>query len=324
MQAMKLRFRTRRIGVILGAVAVLTASSCDSGTAINAVTDWGGGQQSPYVPDGYTLTFEDNFDQGGSPTHGGVIGENGGLFSATAGEGQLKTWETHFAGWGVRHLEGNNDQALKADAAYRGQGGPSLGEHGIQLHAFTDEGTLKLYGQPTPPDLQSQFEMPFLGGMIAGDKLHAQTYGYWEARIRMNSVTAGHHWAFWLIPSDHAWPPEIDMLEVIGSNPNNQSDANFFFFNSILSDPNNDGLTRVTPPRGKNAWYTIGFLWDETDMRWFLDGEEVRHRPAMSGDKSLYFLVTPEIGGEWVGAPTADTAWPTEAELDYIRVYRKS
>ena len=325
MTTMDLLLLARRLGIGLCALAMLTASSCDGDTAIDSVPDWGGGSKSPYVPAGYELAFEDNFDRGGASASVQLISENGGLVTE-----QLETdpprgaWETHFAGWGVRHLEGNNDQALKADASYRGRGGPSLGEHGIRLHEVTESGTLKLYGRPTPAALRDQIDMPYLGGMISGEKLHAQTYGYWEMRVRINSLSAGHHWAFWLIPSDHSWPPEIDMLEAVGSNPANQSDADFFFFNSILTDPNTDSYTRVVPPNGKNAWYTVGFLWTDTDMRWFINGQLVRTRPAMGGDKALYFLVSPEIGNHWAGPPTADTEWPTEAELDYIRVYRKS
>ncbi|MGI9508748.1 MAG: glycoside hydrolase family 16 protein [Geminicoccaceae bacterium] len=316
-------FSGRRLGVFLGVLALLGSSACDGNSVIDAVPDWGGGPKSPFVPAGYELAFNDEFERGGTSTGVHLIGEDGGLVTRQVETSPPQAWETHFAGWGVRHLEGNNDQALKADAAYRGLGGRSLGEHGIDLHELTDDGTLKLYGRPTPPDLQDQFEMPFLGGMVSSEKLHAQSYGYWEVRLRFNSLSAGHHWALWLIPSDNSWPPEIDMLETVGSNPENQRDAEQFFFNSILSDPNNDSYTRITPPRGLNAWYTIGFLWTETEMRWFLDGQEVRKRPAMGGDKALYFLISPEIGGKWVGAPTADTKWPTEAELDYIRVYRK-
>ena len=311
-----------RVLGLAGLVAMLGAGGCGGDTVVEAVPDWGGGPASPYVPDGYQLVFADDFDRERS-TRAKPVSEEGLLFvEKTERSGQSGLgWETHFAGWGVRHLEGNNDQALKANAAYRGLGGLSLGEHGIQLHEFTDEGTLKLFGKPTPSGLQAQFEMPYLGGMMSGEKLHAQTFGYWEARLRFNSVSAGHHWAVWLIPADHAWPPEIDMLEVVGSNPDNQSDADFFFFNSILPDVQ-DTLTRVTSPRGRNAWYTIGFLWTPTEMRWFLDGEEVRKRPAMQSKKPLYFLISPEIGGHWVGAPTEDTVWPTEAEIDDIRIYQ--
>lgn len=316
-------FPARRFGILIGAIALLTASSCDGGSSVPAVPDWGGGERSPYVPEGYDLTFEDTFDRQGADTLFHPVSTDAPSEQRQVKAGPPRAWETHFAGWGVRHLEGNNDQALKAAADYRGLGGPSLGDHGIRLHEITGDGTLKLYARPTPAALRDQFEMPYLGGMISGEKLHAQTYGYWEMRVRLNTVSAGQHWAFWLIPDDHAWPPEIDMLEAVGSNPENASDAEHFFFNSILTDPNNDSYTRIRPPRGKDAWYTIGFLWTETDMRWFLDGQEVRHRPAMGGNVSLYFLVSPEVGGNWVGAPTAETVWPAEAEIDYVRVYEE-
>ncbi|MGH1483362.1 MAG: glycoside hydrolase family 16 protein [Geminicoccales bacterium] len=305
----------KRPGAVWAVLILLVTASCDNETRVDEVADWGGGTQSPYVPIGYKLAFEDNFDRLD------LVDEIRSV--ADGDDHQAKGWETYFAGWNVRHLKGNNDQALKADASYEGKGGLSLGEHGITLHEVTAEGTLKLYGRPTPDNLKAQFDFPYLGGMISGERLHAQRHGYWELRLRPSNVSIGHHWAFWLIPSDHSWPPEIDMLEVIGSNPANPSDADYFFFNSILSQPNDDQITRITPPRGKDAWYTIGFLWDDQEMRWFLDGKEVRKRPSHQTDKEFYFLMSSEIGGNWVGAPTGDTIWPMEIEVDYIRIYRR-
>ena len=304
-----------RAGALLLTTTLLMAASCDDASSVKAVDDWGGGAMSPYVPNGYELVFEDNFDQLRLVDGLETKGQENGI--------DRTSWAGSFVGWRVRHLKGNNDQALKAAASYQGRGGQSLGDHGITLHEVTGEGTLKLYGQPTPDDLQAQFEFPYLGGMMSGENLHAQRYGYWEVRLRPRNISAGHHLALWLIPKDRSWPPEIDMLEVVGSNPENQSDADFFFFNSILSQPNTDQITRVTPPRGHDAWYTVGFLWDESDMRWFLDGEEVRRRPSLTAEKDLYFLITPEIGGHWVGAPNADTIWPMEVELDYVRIYSR-
>jgi hypothetical protein len=300
---------------LAAALALPLLAACEEDNEVKAVADWGGGERSPFIPEGYGLVFEDNFDQ---------LTLADDVRPAALGDGaQTGVWQSYFAGWNVRHLEGNNDQALKADAHFRGRGGESLGERGILLHEVTADGALKLFGRETPDDIKSQFEFPYVAGMISGEKLHARNQGYWEVRFRPTNISTGHHLAFWLIPSDHSWPPEIDMLEVIGSNPNNPSDADYFFFNSILSDPNNDEITRIIPPRGRDAWYTIGFLWDEKDMRWFLDGEEVRRRPSLQSEKELYFLVSPEIGGHWVGSPTGGTKWPMEAEIDYIRIYAK-
>ena len=67
-------------------------------------------------------------------------------------------------------------------------------------------------------------------------------------------------------------------------------------------------------------------LAEATKVR--LDGDRIveigKSLDPYDGLDTGLFLASPEIGGNWVGAPTADTIWPTEAELDYIRVYRRS
>ena len=294
-----------RIGSLLASLALLVTVGCDGTPAIQAEAQSSSGTRSPYVPEGYKLSFEDSFDQLNLLPDGG---EGWG-------------WASYFTGWNVRSLEGNNDQALKADANYRGLGGQSIGENGITLHEITPEGTLKLYGVPTPEHLQAQFEMPYLAGMLSGDKMYTQHKGYWEVRLRATNVSVGHHVAFWLVPVDNSWPPELDMLEIVGSNPPNPSDADHFFFNSII-EGREDEITRIIPPNGTDAWYTIGFLWDDNDMRWFLDGEEVRRRPSLQYDQEFYFIASPEMGSKWVGPTTGETQWPLEVEIDYFRVYR--
>ncbi|MGI9486482.1 MAG: glycoside hydrolase family 16 protein [Geminicoccaceae bacterium] len=220
----------------------------------------------------------------------------------------------------MRHLAGNNDQALKVDSTYRGSGGPTIKDHGLVVHDASN-GTLKLYGVETPPAIQPQYSgFPYLGGMISGERIFAQRYGYWEVRMRIVTCSVGHHLAIWLLAQDGSYPPEIDMLEVIGSNPGNPSEAGEFFFNS--HGPGQPGLTRVTPPNGTFAWYTLGFLWTPQDMRWFLDGNEVRRVPNFITDNDLYFLISPEIGSNWPGPTDGTTVWPMEIEIDYVRVYQ--
>jgi hypothetical protein len=289
-------------------VLVLGATlGCDGEAEVKAVPDWGGGPRSPYVPAGYELAFEDNFDA-----------------LTLVDSGEERGWGTHFLTFGVRHLEGNDDKAMKVDAAYLDQVAVGAGQDpDLSLHQITADGSLKLFGRPTPEALIGQeVGFPYIGGMISGEPLFAQRFGYWEFRVRLHHVPAGAHWAFWLLPDDHSWPPEIDLLEVIGSNPKNPEEAGKFFFNSLTGE--DDSITMLPPPRGLDAWYTIGFLWTEEAMVWLVDGEEVRRRPNLFSDKSLYFLISPEIGDRWPGEPPADAVWPTEVEVDYIRVYRAS
>jgi beta-glucanase (GH16 family) len=247
------------------------------------------------VPEGYQLTFSEEFT--------GLS-----LDPACSGNG---TWATYWCKWKARNLSGNNDQALKADPAFRGSGGPTLSEHGLLTHERTTGNSLKLFGRIIPTTTRSQFySFSYVAGMISGERSHAQTYGYWEIRARFTNTSKGHHWAMWLIPQDGRWPAEIDIVEVVGENPNR------FYMNS-----HGDGspLTWFSPddPRG---WHTWGFLWTPDDLVWYVDDVE-RKRIRNFIDKPMYWLLSPEIGGNWAGSPDGSTVWPMEAEVDYVRVY---
>lgn len=50
----------KRPGAVWAVLILLVTASCDNETSVDEVADWGGGTQSPYVPMGYKLAFEDN------------------------------------------------------------------------------------------------------------------------------------------------------------------------------------------------------------------------------------------------------------------------
>lgn len=248
------------------------------------------------VPEGYQLVFSDEFT-------------NLSLDPACTGAG---TWGTYWCRWNVRHLSGNNDQALKADPEFRGSGGPTLADHGLLTHERTTGNTLKLYGHALPEELHDQYYgFPYVAGMISSERTHAQTYGYWEVRARLSNTSKGQHWALWLVPEDGSWPPEIDMVEVVGLDPN--------LFHMNAHGTGRDELVWFAPD-DPTGWHTFGLLWTPEDLTWFVDGVE-RKRIANHINHPLHLLLTPEIGGNWAGSPDASTEWPMEAEIDYVRVY---
>ena len=259
---------------------------------------------SSYVPSGYTLQFNDEFDQGLS------------LDPGCNGNG---TWATYWCKWNVRVLWDNSERAVKTHEGYT-KNGATLG---IKLHEITPQNTLKLYGKEWPANKKQAFsdepyyaDLPWLGGMISSENSDHRTYGYWETRVKMNTISKGHHIAFWLIPKSGDWPPEIDILEV--SNDNGSAE-NKFFFNSHGGPGGGINWVDVTPQE-MQAWHTLGFLWTKDEMIWYLDGKEVR-KHANYVDEDMYFLIAPEIGGNWPGKPNGNTTWPMEVEVDYVRVY---
>jgi len=254
-----------------------------------------GQQDSQYVPDGYVRVWNDEFNLL-SLDREGDGGEN---------------WTPWFAGWNARALDGNSDKAWKCDKDYMGGGNDPLG---ITLHRASN-GSLKLYGYETPANkLDNTYGYGYVGGMISGQRSHSQTYGYWECRMKVN-LSQGHHWAMWLLPVDDTWPPEIDMVEVIGK------ETNTVYMNAHGS-PQNPPLTTISPIDTWN-YHVFGFEWTPTTMRYYLDGVLRKEIPNFV-NKPMYWLMTPEIASNWPGLPDNTTTWPTTCEIDYVRIYKQN
>src|SRR6185436_4594463 len=94
----------------------------------------------------------------------------------------------------------------------------------------------------------------------------AQTYGYFEASIQM---PAGHNegGAFWLMPQNGNWPPEIDIAEVPGDTPN-------VLITSMINGTVNNPLHTV-PVDLTAGFHTYGLDWEPTTTTWYLDGTPV-------------------------------------------------
>jgi len=272
---------------------------------------------APAYPDlltrqGYVLAWNDEFDD-----------------LSLGAPGQGCNWAPYFVGWNVRQLEGNHDQALKAADFERFGAAPmtvgkALGQSGRwpsragYLHEIT-RGRLALRGYPTAGADPAAFaDTPYVAGMLSGQESFAQRYGYWETRLFLQTVSAGHHFAVWLLPRDNTWPPEIDLMETVGQHQET------VFVNS-LGAPSDDGVASIAlGALLSEDWHVIGFEWTPTTMRWLLDGQVVLEKPNYINEKSLYFLMSWEIGGQWAGEPDATTTWPAEVLVDYVRIFRPS
>ena len=258
-------------------------------------------------PAGYTLAWSDEFDglSLGGPTSG-------------------KNWAPYFVGWNVRSLAGNSDDAVKmADSETLGSGptaGNALaaaGNWGTRsgfLHEVVG-GEILLRGYPTPSGQRAATfaGFPYVGAMISGQRSFSQRYGYWETRIKLTNVSQGHHFAVWLMPTDNSWPPEIDLLEVVGLDPSK------YHMNSHGSS--NDQLVWFNPS-DPTGWHTLGFLWTPERMTWYLDGQEKKSIANYVTNKDFYFMMSWEMASNWPGNPNSSTRWPAEVAVDYVRIYR--
>jgi beta-glucanase (GH16 family) len=213
--------------------------------------------------------------------------------------------------------------------------------HGDELQRYLPEnvivsdGTVKLRAQKENYVAPDGEQYKYTSGMITTgkDKWDTTTpakftyqYGYMEMRAKVPHGQ-GLWSAFWTLPwvkSDPGlWPPEIDVVETLG---HDTAEAYMtYHWRGHAGEPESNG-EKWTGPDLSQDFHTYGVLWEPSAIRWFIDGREVR--AAFTDDSNIasfpqYLLANLAVGGSWPGAPEATTPFPSDLEIDYIRVWQK-
>jgi len=237
----------------------------------------------PPDPAAWRPSFADDFTQG-------LIRFDG---RATPAGG---VWRTRMA-QGEGTIMGANDGQSFVDRAYRGLG----------LDPFSArDGVLRIQGTWRPELREALGGREFASGVITTEGSFAQQYGYFEARMRLSDWPGGFP-AFWLLPSDHAWPPEIDVMEQIGGRPN-----------EVFQ------MGHTQPGIDTTQWHVYGLEWSAERIAWFVDGAMTHVVYGHNQHRPMYLLLNHALGGSWAGAvrrPEAPGGAVGGIEIDWVRAW---
>jgi len=238
------------------------------------------------------LTFEDEFDT---------------LSLRNEDEG---TWDAKFW-WAPDRgspLTGNGEQQWYINPAY----GPTSKANPFSV----SDGILTISAEPASTALQGQINgYDYTSGLLNTHSSFSQTYGYFE--IRADMPTEQGVWpAFWLLPEDGSWPPELDVVEMRGQDPNTVNVT-------VHSDHGGSHVIDTTPVKvaSTDGFHTYGVLWDEDHITWYFDDVAVAQKdtPADMHDP-MYMLTNLAVGGA-AGAPSNGLEHGSQMSIDYIRAY---
>lgn len=157
-------------------------------------------------------------------------------------------------------------------------------------------------------------------------------FGRIEARVQIPRGQ-GLWPAFWVLGEDlrsAGWPRcgEIDIIENIGREPGR--------VHATVHGPGYSGGQGVGGffdlPSGAFAdgFHVFAVDWDASGMRFSVDGTVYTSvtRTDVPGawvfDHPFFLLLNLAVGGNWPGAPGADTLFPARMKVDYVRVYARS
>ncbi|HEY8571341.1 family 16 glycosylhydrolase [Phenylobacterium sp.] len=223
------------------------------------------------------------------------------------------TWRPDFGyqgeqGTGSYTLMSNNEKQIYTSPYFRGHNG-DFSESPFVTNA---DGTLSIWARPSTNG--EIFGYGYTSGMITTKESHSQTYGYFEMRADIPDA-AGAWPAFWLIPTDGSWPPELDVMEALTSDDNGAWTTQH---SSVGGHSSNGNLSYI--PDTSDGFHTYGALWTPQNLIWYIDGVEV-FRTATPADmnKPMFMIANLALGG-WGGEIT-NGQLPAEFKIDYIRAY---
>jgi beta-glucanase (GH16 family) len=155
----------------------------------------------------------------------------------------------------------------------------------------------------------------YTSGLLTSYRSFSQLYGYFEMRAKL-PPGRGLWPAFWLLPTDLSWPPEVDVVETVG-------DPGKLYVTVHYGKTDHRGFP-VQVPDTTTAFHTYGTLWTPSHIAWYFDHKRVAVTvtPTDMHQKKMYLLIDLAVGGTWAGSPTPQTPFPARLQISYIRAYR--
>jgi Ca2+-binding RTX toxin-like protein len=180
-----------------------------------------------------------------------------------------------------------------------------------------ENGVLNIHADNSSKDTAAVTGKDYTSGILSTRGTFSQTYGYFEIKADLPSVK-GVVPAFWLLPANGSWPPELDVFEQVGDDP---SRLVLTSHSNATGSHTTSGVTTWVDDGG-TGMHTYGILWTKTDLVWYVDGVEV-FRTATPADmhQPMYMVTNLGVGGDWGGDPGKNFGG-ADFKIDYIHVYQ--
>lgn len=180
-------------------------------------------------------------------------------------------------------------------------------------------GILTLTGNPAPSQIQPLIDgYQYTSGEINSYHAFSQEYGYFAINCKLPKGQ-GVWPAFWLLPENGSWPPEIDILEVLGQQPR-------VLYTSAHAEVDGQEVnygTKTVVPDTSADFHTYGVDWEPDYLTWYFDGQQIYQIPTPPGmNTPMYIETNLALGGYWGGDVDSTTPFPSKMEIKWIRVYQ--
>ena len=244
------------------------------------------------------LTFDDEFN------------------SLSLWNGKSGTWDTTF-GYDDNNkgstLSGNGEQEMYVNA-----NNPAT----TSVTPWTvNNGVLTLQAAPASAQVSAALGgYKYTSGQINTNHSFSQEYGYFEMKAQL-PAGQGLWPAFWLMPTDGSWPPELDVMEVLGNDPTK-------LYTTVHTDEtgsHTQSSQGTTVADMSSGYHTYAVDWEADKITFYFDNKEVYQVDTPADmHKPMYMIANLAVGGSWPGDVDGTTPLPADMNIDYIRAYNEN
>jgi serralysin len=259
---------------------------------------------------GLVQTFADEFDNFSWDSQGAVgVPVEKGVWRTNYGHGAPGARDS-------RTLASNKELEIYVDPGFRGTASKPLGIDPFRVI----DGILQIVAKPSREEVRPYiWGFPYTSGLITTRGSFSQTYGVFEMRARLPKGQ-GLWPAFWLVPADGSWPPELDVMEVLGHDPTVLYTS---WHSKETGVHTGDGVGTSVPDMSAD-FHVYSIEWDKEQIKWFFDGVEITRKSTPADmHKPMHVRANLAVGGSWPKNPDASTNFPAVFSIDWIRVYRR-
>jgi beta-glucanase (GH16 family) len=246
-----------------------------------------------------TLRFDDEFNNRLS------------LWNGSAG-----TWRTVF-GYGGPAAKSNrsaDNNTVYVDSTWTGVNGEMA-----PINPFSvNNGALSITETKlTAAQSKDNWGMQYASGLLTTKMSFSQEYGYFEVNAKLPSGQ-GMWPAFWLLPENNSWPPELDVFEQLGKNP----DTLYLTSHGEVAGKPTSLTQSVEVPNATTQFHTYGVLWTPSELVWYVDGRAVAEAATPADMHTpMYMLLDLDVGGAWGGGVTSATPSGQSLKVNWVRAY---
>lgn len=281
-----LGFHTLTVGIFfIASVLPYHAQASDAQALFNETTDW-------------PVIFHDDFS------------------TLDLRSGSQGVWQPHYP-TGARTNAGNQELQYYID--------PRQDMDQADVQALTPfqivDGKLLIRASKTPALLRKATDdQAFVSGLLNTAGQFSFTYGYIEIIARMPKGK-GLWPAFWLLPEDRSWPPELDVFEVLGDDTSSLHVTVHSGIDIPVNMKSAMNGRQVSTSDLSTSFHRYAAIWTPDKVLWFFDDALIHQAPTPDDmHKPMFLLVNLAVGGIWPGAPDEKTPFPSALIIDSIEV----